>query len=43
MLLLSLVCYNVGVDVNGFYPVTLDHIMEEINAAKQGAAKRDYP
>jgi len=28
-------CYNVGVDVNNFYPVTLDYIMKEIAAAKQ--------
>jgi calcineurin-like phosphoesterase family protein len=28
-----IVCYNVGVDVNNFYPVTLDHIMSEIEAA----------
>lgn len=26
-------CYNVGVDVNDFYPVTLEHIQKQINLA----------
>lgn len=26
-----IVCYNVGVDVNNFYPVDLDHIYKEID------------
>ena len=34
-----IVCYNVGVDVNGFYPVSLKQIMEKINAFRQEATK----
>lgn len=30
-----IVCFNVGVDVNDFYPVNLDQIMEKINEAKE--------
>jgi calcineurin-like phosphoesterase family protein len=29
------ICYNVGVDVNNFYPVTLAHIHKEIIEAKK--------
>jgi len=34
------VCYNVGVDVNDFYPVTLEHIHKEVAKAKE--AKKLY-
>lgn len=34
-----IVCYNVGVDVNGFYPVTLKQIMENIDAYRQKAPR----
>jgi calcineurin-like phosphoesterase family protein len=37
-----IVCYNVGVDVNNFYPVTLKHIMEEIDAAKQLTSTQNH-
>jgi calcineurin-like phosphoesterase family protein len=30
-----IICYNVGVDVNNFYPVTLEQIMEEVKKAKR--------
>jgi len=38
-----IVCYNVGVDVNGFYPVSFEQIMLHINDCKQNKLKKVAP